>query len=140
MSASMRIVWWTPAAWMVMACLSQGAAAQGDPEQGGEATVVATTNRFHFRSDFRMNLHDYLYFVARRDTSRGVSTLERCSGTVPSVARERWLHSVEVYVDSLAQLSRFDRPMIDIRFVLSGLPDHGMTIPDWADRAMQDAE
>ncbi|MFB3111116.1 MAG: hypothetical protein ACE10G_03700 [Gemmatimonadales bacterium] len=141
MSTNKRIGWCTPTAWLVMACLSQGAGAHGgDARQGGDATVVATTNRFHFRSDFRMNLHDHLYFVARRDTSRGVSTLERCSGTVPAVARERWLRSVQVYVDSLAQLGAFDRPMIDIRFVLSGLPGHGMTMPDWADRAMQDAE
>lgn len=119
----------------------------GATEQGNRASVrqqddllLARSARFAFHSDFRMNLHDYLYFVSRRDTTRGVGVVDRCERPVSAADGRQWLRSVQLYTDSLSRLGGFDRPMIDIRYALSGVPGHGMTTPPWVDRALEAAE
>lgn len=117
---------------------SNDAAGQAAPVPDGG--IIARTERFVFRSDFRTNLHDFLYFVSRRDTSQGRLTVARCEGRVTPEAAERWLRAVQVYVDSVSQTGQFESPMIQIRYAMSGLPVRGMEMPSWVDPTLREAE
>ena len=131
--------WQTAVLSLLMSCLVEGVVAQVEVPAPASRAPVASTDKFVFYSDFRMNVHDQL----RQYAVAGDTALSACVTGLAEPEREAWQRGVRFYDETFTGRAG-RRRLLTARFHLVGfggaVEDELGPMPDGVEQSLDDAQ